>query len=355
MKKKIAFLAHMLLTLCLTVTAAQAASPTVSIAQLHDSVSAYWDGEYEAHGRTISFHAPVYVPDVEKMPVLTVTGNTAEDMSCPDGLVLKNDSLATQSVGKATSIGRMPCWPHYFNFPWSQEGRRDAETCYAENNSTSLAVAIDDVQNIVDAIWGEGVYGVFPDLADVGIPIRRKNGEYYDYSNTPGMEAYTGKGVYMIYARLMIRGIPVIMGASCGFEVPDGGQAMYIPLGFPAELTVAFYLEPGNYQLAIACSVFKETGVMIEDIPLCPFGDVQKEVERLIEKGSIRDVHSMQLGYVVYQKRDAEYDYDKKALDQMIGAEYVAVPTWIVECTYAKNAKAKITTAPEPENGEEIA
>ena len=33
----------------------------------------------------------------------------------------------------------------------------------------------------------------------------------------------------------------------------------------------------------------------------------------------------------------------------------MAVPTWIVECTYAKNAKAKITTVPEPENGEEIA
>lgn len=352
MKNKVS--SHILMLLMLIFltpfTANADTSSAVSIQQLYSSKIDYWDGEYEAHGRTISFHAPVFIPDVETMPVLTVTSNGIEDMTIPENLVLLYHHANGQFLDKVGDLKTGYWRTKYFYFPWSEEGKRDAAACFAENNSVSLADAIADVANIVDQVWGEGVYGVVANRAQVLSPILTRNGEIYDFSDMPGWEAYTGKGLYILDLWLTLRGIPVFMGAGYGFEVP--GNSSYTTLGRPSELSIGLYLKPGDYCDLSASTLFKETGVLMEDIPLCPFEEIQSEVERLIEKGNIRNVFGLRLGYVVFQKQNETYNY-KSHTYEMANAEYVAVPTWVVECTYAKNANTKITTNPTTDDDDE--
>lgn len=355
------FVAMTLAVMTLTATAAAASAdslPSVSIQQIYSDKADYWDGEYEAHGRRISFHAPVYVPDAKKAPVLTVTSNTLEDMTIPEPLVLWENEPNSQSFGKAEVLKESYWTSKYFHFPWSEAGARDAETCYAQDNEYSLADAIRGMQSIVDDVWRESSYGVMPYDVQILTPYRfKRTGEYKDFSDMPGWERYTGKGVYILDSFLTIRGIPVFMGAGYGLKAPNGGNGYYSTLSSPAMLSIGHYLEPGNYYVAMASCIFKETGEIVEDIPLCPFEDIKREVERLIEQGNIRNVFSARLGYVVFQKADEKYDY-KNHTWEIAGAEYVAVPTWVIECTYAQNAKKEIMTNPkDPEedtNTEEI-
>lgn len=347
MKKFVAMMLSVMIWIAMAAAASADTSPSVSIQQIYSDKTGYWDGEYEAYGRKISFHAPVYVPDVEKAPVLTVTSNTLEDMTIPDNLVLWEDEPNSQYFGKEETLKESYWTSEYFHFPWSEERGRDAETCYAQDNENSLADAIRDMQNIVDDVWGEGNYGAMPYDAQILTPYRfKKTGEYKDFSDMPGWERYTGKGVYIMDAFLTIRGIPIFMGAGYGLKAPNGGNGYDSTLSSPAMFSIGHYLEPGNYYAAMASYVFRETGEIVEDIPLCPFEDIKREVERLIEQGNIRDVFSARLGYVVFQKADEKYDY-KNHTWEMAGAEYVAVPTWVIECTYAENAKKNITTNPK--------
>ena len=355
MKKFVAMMPAVIMLLAMAATASADASPSVNIQQIYSDKTDYWDGEYEAHGRKISFHAPVYVPNAKKAPVLTVTSNTLKDMTIPDPLVLWEDEPNSQYFGKAETLKESYWTSEYFHFPWSVAGERDAETRYAQDNEHSLADAIRDLQNIVDGVWGERSYGVMPYDVQILTPYRfKKTGEYKDFSDMPGWERYTGKGVYIMDAFLTIRGIPVFMGAGYGLEAPNGGNGYYSTLSNPAMLSIWHYLEPDNYYAAMVSYVFKETGELAEDIPLCPFEDIKREVERLIEQGNIRNVFSARLGYVVFQKADEQYDY-KNHTWEIAGAEYAAVPTWVVECTYAENAKKEITTNPEDgANAEEV-
>ncbi len=215
----------------------------------------------------------------------------------------------------------------------------------------SLADAFEDMQNLVDAVWGAGKYGVFPTLASVS-PASRSKGEFVDFSGMPGYEAYTGKGVYTLRFNLTMHGVPVFMGASQGYRYGSDIKTLS-GVWHEANIEVVNYLAPGNFYVA-AATVYKETGAAVEDIPLCPFEDIKAEVERLIERGNIRHVYGLRLGYVVFLKQNERYDYAHYS-EEMAAAEYLAVPTWIVECTYAKSATEKIMTAPAPpENEDEV-
>lgn len=68
MKKMIFWLCALMLVPALAI----ADGDGVSISELKAQTPNYLEGSYEAHGRHISFHAPIYTPDVEVFPILQV-------------------------------------------------------------------------------------------------------------------------------------------------------------------------------------------------------------------------------------------------------------------------------------------
>ena len=68
MKKMLFWLCVLLLVPAL----AMAGGDGVFIGELKAQTPRYLEGSYEAHGRNISFRAPIYVPDVEAFPILQV-------------------------------------------------------------------------------------------------------------------------------------------------------------------------------------------------------------------------------------------------------------------------------------------
>ena len=347
MKKTILSLICCALVLLQPCVSPALADAHLSVAELAQSAPGYWDGAYTAHGREIAFHAPVYVPDVEQMPVITVTGSRVaeQDTVIPEGMILKRDDVTGQVFGLPQSLTHSVWKSRYFYLPWSEEGQAAAKETYAGNNELSLADAISDMELMVQDIWGTDV-SVLPDRTRVCDPIER-NGQYEDLSQIPGWGAFTGKGVYVLHGYLTLHGVPLLMGVSCGCEKEN--NVTYTALNWPALLEIVYYLDSQHYQAVIMDNLFKETGIAYEDIPLCPFDDIKAEVERLIEAGNIRDVFSIKLGYVVFQKPGESYNYKQYSRESR-EAEYLAVPTWVVECTYAKDAETKITTNPSDGN-----
>ena len=68
MKKMFAALCALLLV----PTIASAGGEMISVSELKAQTPAAVEGTHEAYGRTISFRAPVYVPDVDTLPILRV-------------------------------------------------------------------------------------------------------------------------------------------------------------------------------------------------------------------------------------------------------------------------------------------
>ena len=61
-----------LCALLLVPTMASAGGERISLSELKAQTPAAVEGTHEAYGRTISFRAPVYVPDVDTLPILRV-------------------------------------------------------------------------------------------------------------------------------------------------------------------------------------------------------------------------------------------------------------------------------------------
>ena len=61
-----------LCALLLVPTMASAGGERFSVSELKAQTPAAVEGTHEAYGRTISFRAPVYVPDVDTLPILRV-------------------------------------------------------------------------------------------------------------------------------------------------------------------------------------------------------------------------------------------------------------------------------------------
>ena len=98
-----------LCALLLVPTMASAGGERISVSELKAQTPAAVEGTHEAYGRTISFRAPVYVPDVDTLPILRVkrtciSAQTAEALG--DSLeknTLYGQRAAMRPVGLAES------------------------------------------------------------------------------------------------------------------------------------------------------------------------------------------------------------------------------------------------------------
>ena len=79
---------------------------------------------------------------------------------------------------------------------------------------------------------------------------------------------------------------------------------------------------------------------MAEDVPLCSFDMIQKSLEQEIEKGRVRKIYEISLGYVLYCEPGAYHEWGQNADYSSIF--YDVKPMWRVNCLQASSAQAAL-------------
>ena len=302
-----------LCVLLLVPTMASAGGERISVSELKTQTPAAVEGTHEAYGRTISFRAPVYVPDVDTLPILRVkrtciSAQTAEALG--------------DSLEKNTLYGQRAAM---------RPGAADEAAIFAPNQEKSLRDAEDFLARQTETLLGEQQIGCLPYRAGLRSERLVRDG--------------AKKGGYYIEAWETLRGIPVVTGVERTFS-RQSGRAVQQVLSNASWIVLGEYRSDADY-IWMATAMWREIGEVQPDVPLCGWAQVERTLTDWIERGRIRDVYSVTLGYAAYAAPDRKYPDDETAYE----AEYWLAPTWCVECKYAESA-ARALTADSAEEDE---
>ena len=339
MKKMLFWLCVLLLVPAL----AMAGGDGVFIGELKAQTPSYWEGAYEAHGRNISFRAPIYVPDVEAFPILQVK-RTCISSEAAESVKdwLEKNTLYGQRIrnhsGGAFSENAFAYFTDYQQNLWAHE--TDYTKIFADNQTDSLQDAIHFLKQTTSSLFGDQQIGCLPYRAGL------KSRNYENLSMGSGMisigseagcGSLTGKGGYYIEAWQTLRGIPVIEGVERTFTT-QGKRSVQNVLSNVSWIVLGEYLAP-DYYTCVSTAMWTETGSIQPDTSLCEWKRIEQQIEGWIQSERIREVYSIVLGYVAYAAPDQSYPNS----DDAYQSEYWLSPTWCIECKYAANAEKELT------------
>ena len=346
------------------------AAERVSIRELHESIEQEprWTASYEAYKREIEVDIPIDIPEVNAVPIVQVSGYYAVDQEgclTRDGTKLNkigNDGfdiyeedglmtyLSTTDVTgeiKAASFeqDKTVLFLAYYNSPSNLRTHKvkydskvyypyevDADKIYAENNTQSAAAA---------KAYLERVLGYFYPESDNSIALRylevRSRGHKVkgldDYNLGDYAKDYP-MGTYALNFCQTIQGIPVYHDV--GWRLDTTGNAPHELIKDAWKKTEPImgisdnyfeFMDDNSFEMLVRW--VKEVGVIEEDVPLAPLSNIISSVEDEIQKGRIRKVYALRLGYGCYITEESP-------------ETYVLYPTWICECDYMDDPKWEI-------------
>lgn len=320
---------------------AEDTSAVHGIAQLKEETSDTWAGSYSAYDRMIEFEAPIYLPDVNAMPILGVKRiNIPADAAKDFGKLLQKNTIYGQRIvddrAYALPDNAVHCYTEFYHNLWAKDVHTN--DVYAENQSISLQDAVDFLKNMTEKMYGTEGVGCLPYLAGI------KSCKYYNEGKAGTLSLgsaidcgeLTEKGGYYIESWQTLRDIPVFMGVERPFS-KVGNRSAQSALSNASWIILGEYIAD-NYYVCVSTSIWGETRQLSSDTPLCSFDKIQREIEKWIQAGRIRDIYSIALGYAIFANPEQKYPNHEDAYT----AEYLAVPTWCVECKYAENAAKEL-------------
>lgn len=363
----------------------------VSIQEVYDQAQAmggWWKETFDTPNGQVTIDAPIIVPDVEKMPVITVEGAKISEEKYKQVIQGKkvgdadeiqyeldmNGSIAEFFLGRENDkfkgketnkwgydavdmlwiqhgdyrFGieggvRPKARPITFHYPWEI----DMDKAYMRGSN----MTVNDIMRLwredIEMSLGEG-YEIRPSW----IEVRGSN-----LIENPGSgKAFKSTGYTYVFAEQYIEGFPVFGAiASRG-----AGRIFHIPYGAAEENVNKKIekLEPYAMGAAYSCmgddnmqawgqtdETYRTMTYLVdvrsleyEDVPLAPLGDVLSSVAKDIEAGHIRAVRSVRLGYLLYSN------------PEMVDHAW-AIPRWTVECEYERNAKKEKKVMMKNEDG----
>ena len=291
---------------------AAARSETFTLSALRAQTPAFAEGMIEAYGRTISFHAPVYVPNGDEMPMLRVKRTNVSDEAAEKlGDSLEKNTLYGQRLAERPTAAEKNAASHFTAYVqnlWAEE--TDAADIFAPNREQSLLDAESFLARKTEAMFGDRQIGCLPYRAGL-----RSDGDGY-----------------YIEAWETLRGISIVTGVERTFT-RQGKRGVQQALSNASRIALGEYRSEADYVCAFA-AMWRETEAVRADVPLCAWKTIAKALERGIRAGRIRAVYSVTLGYAVYAASDRTYPSGEAAYE----AEYLLVPTWFIECKYAESA-----------------
>ena len=365
--KKILFA---LCTLVLVPTLALASGDMVSISELRQQVEAMgrWTASYEAYKRKIEVDIPIDIPEVDAVPIVQVSGYYAVDQEgrlTRDGTKLnrigydgfdiyEEDGLMTY-LSTTDVTGEINVSPFdkdkgvillaYYNSPSNLRTHKvkydskvyypyevDADEIYAEDNPQSAAEA---------KAYLERILGYFYPESDNSIALRylevRSRGHKVkgldDYNLGDYAKDYP-MGTYALSFCQTIQGIPVYHDV--GWRLDTTGNAPHELINDAWKKTEPImgisdnrfeFMGDDSFEMLVRW--VKEAGIIKEDVPLAPLSSIISSIEDEIQKGRIRKVYALRLGYGCYITEESP-------------ETYVLYPTWICECDYMDDPKWEI-------------
>lgn len=320
--KKLRFIS---LFLALLMHAHSAAGETLyAIQQLPDATSSAWQQTYEAHGRTIAVDVPISIPQAAAAPVICVRNaapvaeplfsqltawcrNALEDDPVNRYAFKSNDFSTTLTHATPPAWGKTRS-DEFIAGAMGQSSadlyRYDENTAYAENNPLTVAQAC--------AIALQQSAGLFPDAAFSLRQVYTTGRSYHKSSGQP----ISAKGYYSMLFAQVFHGIP--FGASI--------HQAFTQFGLWDENT--WLANRGIMQASVydsdawrlSSTLYQETSLRHDDIPLLPFDAAKPQAEALILSGHVRRVDSVSLSYVQFDTPDPE--------------EQLLIPCWVLWCEY---------------------
>lgn len=213
----------------------------------------------------------------------------------------------------------------------------DADEIYAEDNPQSAAAA---------KAYLERVLGYFYPESDNSIALRylevRSRGHKVkgldDYKLGDYVKNYP-MGTYALNFCQTIQGIPVYHDVgerldTTGYNnAPEGliddAWEKSEPIMRISDNRFEFM---GDDSFEMLVRWVKEAGIIKEDVPLAPLSSIISSIEDEIQKGHIRNVYALRLGYGCYITNESP-------------ETYVLYPTWICDCDYIGDPKEKINVS----------
>ena len=365
--KKILFA---LCVLMIVPTLALASGDMVSVSELRQQVERMgrWTASYEAYKREIEVDIPIDMPEVDAVPIVQVSGYYAVDQEGrltrdgtklnkigydgfdiyeEDGLMTYLSTTDVTGEIKAASFeqDKTVLFLAYYNSPSNLRTHKvkydskvyypyevDADKIYAENNTQSAAAA---------KAYLERVLGYFYPESDNSIALRylevRSRGHKVkgldDYNLGDYAKDYP-MGTYALNFCQTIQGIPVYHDV--GWRLDTTGNAPHELIKDAWKKTEPImgisdnyfeFMDDNSFEMLVRW--VKEVGVIEEDVPLAPLSNIISSVEDEIQKGRIRKVYALRLGYGCYITEESP-------------ETYVLYPTWICECDYMDDPKWEI-------------
>ena len=357
-----------LCVLMIVPTLALASDDMVSVSELRQQVEAMerWTQTYEAHGRTIEVDVPIIVPEVDEFPVFSVEPYYAvyEQRLTRDGTMLEKIgedgwwSVYAESylfseegiTGEAKALDlddfeqvnfnanySSPRDEHNLNTKYTSDffypyGIEQADT-YAEDNTASLEDAVANLEKIIGYFY-PGEPDVMVDRVELRSRLHKVKG-IDDYDLGDYVEDYPS-GTYNLSIREKMGGIPIYVDVGDRLSLDLASDKGKKGVNDFWRKNVKLWRVSNNYFEFMNKSRFELNTVWLkrvnkieEDVPLQNVDIIINNLEKEIEKGKIRKIHALKLGYCVY------FSDEGKNI-------YTIYPVWMCECDYTESAKEEL-------------
>lgn len=342
MNKKVFAIALLLINISMLSINAEA----VSIKELKNNLIDYWKIERQSYGRMISINTPIFVPEVESLPILRVKlFSLSKDAISKLGYVDGNrNSVVSQGfyrLPSSTIIGRQYDSIVFQNI-WQNNKEFDFNSIYALNQIDSLESMIAEYREAFAKLYSDAAITIIPYKARVKTPYYNVKAGTYEYRDIAEMGELTGIGDYSIHYWPALRGIPVFMGCNIIYNSRNTTKVQ-TRLTIKSRMSVEQCMSDDVWAIN-SIGVWHEIGLYANDYELCNFDEVLNSLTQLIDDGRIRNIYSIALGYVIYA--NPEVTYDNKSQEETDTQEYLAIPTWVVETSYVENGQIEYSSNP---------
>ena len=368
-----------LCTLMIVPTLALASGDMVSISELCQQVEAMgrWTKIYEAHGRTIEVDVPIIVPEVNEFPVFSVEPYYAvyEQRLTRDGTMLEkigedgwcsvyaeSNLLSEESItGEAKALDlddfeqanfnanySSPRDEHNLNTKYTSEffypyGIEQADT-HAEDNPASLEDAVTNLEKIIGYFYPEEP-AVMVDRVELRSRLHKVKG-IDDYNLGDYVEDYPS-GTYNLSIRQMMDGIPIYtdIGSRLSLDLASDKGKKGVNSFWRKNVKIMRvrkntfeFMNKSRFELNTVW--LKRINKIEEDVPLQNVDIIINNLEKEIERGKIRRIYALKLGYCVYFSDEGENIY-------------TIYPIWMCECDYTESAKEELKKSEQIQDNRE--
>ena len=368
MKKGWALISMLLWLVCICQTGS--AKERVSIRELYESIEQEprWSASYEAYKRKIEVDIPIDMPEVDAVPIVQVSGYYAVDQEGrltrdgtklnkigydgfdiyeEDGLLMYLGTTCANGEIKAASFeqDKTVLFLAYYNSPSNLRTHKvkydtevyypyevDADKIYAEDNPQSAAEAKACLERVLGYFYPKSENSVA--LRHLEVRSRGHKVKGLDDYNLGDYAKDYPMGTYALNFCQTIQGIPVYHDV--GWRLDTTGNAPHELINDAWKKTEPImgisdnrfeFMGDDSFEMLVRW--VKEVGVIEEDVPLAPLSNIISSIEDEIQKGHIRNVYALRLGYGCYITEESP-------------ETYVLYPTWICECDYVDDPKWEI-------------